>query len=106
MDDLTVMSMTTEEESIYCVRNTNVHRGAPILAYELYQHPNPPTSSFNHAQYGTYEGQDACLIILKLSFQQYRSSRFKSAAAFRSSFVHAVAAWLLADPVIGLLGLL
>lgn len=34
---------------------------------------------FHHAQYGTYKGQDACLIVLKLSFQQYSSSRFKSA---------------------------
>lgn len=34
---------------------------------------------FHYAQYGTYQGKDACLIVLRLSFQQHGSSRYKSA---------------------------
>ena len=40
------MSTTTEEESIYCMTSANIHRGAPILVYGLYQHPNP---QYNHS---------------------------------------------------------
>lgn len=38
MDDLSV-SMTTEEESIYCLISANIHKSALILAYGLDQHP-------------------------------------------------------------------
>ena len=49
MDDLSVTSMTTDEESIYCVMSANIHGGALILSYGLYQHPHltPDTSQMH-----------------------------------------------------------
>ena len=34
---------------------------------------------YRYARYGTYQGRDACLIVLAMSFQQYSDARFKAA---------------------------